>query len=89
MGVNFVDGSFLVGAATDKSAFEGLKWTNEKKSKSLKSTDNVIAEVIEDKTCENGGCTDSNISTADQETTCTTVKEKVIIDYYVCLGVSQ
>ncbi|XP_022166959.1 protein expanded [Myzus persicae] len=48
---------------SDKNAFDGLKWTNEKKSKSKKDDD-----AIEKKKCENGGCSDSSISTADPKT---------------------
>lgn len=55
----------------DKNAFDGLKWTNEKKLKST-SSDNGATE---EKKCENGGCTDSSISTADPETI-SDVKEK-------------
>ncbi|KAL4141579.1 hypothetical protein QTP88_004196 [Uroleucon formosanum] len=55
--------TFLSNNTSDKNAFDGLKWTNEKKSKSRNDDD-----AIENKKCENGGCSDSSISTADPKT---------------------
>lgn len=62
----------------DKNAFDGQKWTNnEKKSKSI--NDNGTTD---EKKCENGGCSDSSISTTDQKTT--TLKEKVRNIIHAC-----
>ncbi|XP_026814484.1 protein expanded [Rhopalosiphum maidis] len=64
--------TFLNNNTSDKNAFDGLKWTNEKKSKSIKINDD---DAIEKKKCENGGCSDSSISTADPKTSIS--KDKV------------
>lgn len=63
---------------TDKlNTFDGLKWTNEKKSKSLNDND-----IINEKKCENGVCSDSSISTADQKTCI--IPKKVNIYIQIC-----
>lgn len=62
----------------DKNAFDGQKWTNEKKSKSI--NDNGATDG---KKCENGSCSDTRIPTTDQKTT--SLKEKVrTCCVYVC-----
>lgn len=60
---------------SDKNAFDGLKWTNEKKSKLTKKND-VCDDAIDEKKCGDGGCSDTNISMAEQNTSSTS-KEKV------------
>ncbi|KAL5240423.1 hypothetical protein ACI65C_007833 [Semiaphis heraclei] len=60
--------------SSDKNAFDGLKWTKEKKSKS-KSKSKNDDDAIEKKKCENGGCSDSSISTSDPKTSIS--KDKV------------
>ncbi|CAI6344023.1 unnamed protein product [Macrosiphum euphorbiae] len=64
--------AFLNNNTSDKNAFDGLKWTNDKKSKSKSKKDD---DAIENKKCENGGCSDSSISTADPKTSIS--KDKV------------
>jgi hypothetical protein len=71
---NRFDVNFL---CVDKNACDGQKWTNEKKSKSI--NDNGAA--TDGKKYENGGCSDTGISTTDQKTTA--FKEKVHIIKYV------
>ncbi|XP_025415087.1 protein expanded [Sipha flava] len=63
--------TFLNNNAPDKNACDGQKWTNEKKSKSI--NDNGAA--TDGKKYENGGCSDTGISTTDQKTTA--FKEKM------------
>ncbi|XP_050054855.1 LOW QUALITY PROTEIN: protein expanded [Aphis gossypii] len=65
--------TFLNNNTSDKNAFDGLKWTNEKKKSKSKSINDD--DTIEKKKCENGGCSDSSISTADPKTSIS--KDKV------------
>lgn len=61
----------LSSCGTDKGAFDGLKWTNEKKS-----TDGSNTGTGDEKTGENGGdCFDTGVAAADQNIT--GAKEKV------------
>lgn len=57
----------------EKNEFNELKWTDEKKSKSIDEND-----TIDEKKCENSGCSDSSISTTEPTTTAPTDKVRNI-----------